>query len=159
MSDNFTAFAGLGLNDVETDGLIFDVAGVGDTDIGGELLNQIPETTANIGIQYNQSIGLGDMTVRMDANYQSEEFYFSETYTAPFAADLEGGDRTLVNAQVKIDNLNIMGTATNSYVMLWGKNITDEEYVVRAIDFGALGHGGVVYGMPAMVGIDLGFRF
>lgn len=159
LSDNFTAFAGLGLNDVETDGLIFDVAGVGDTDIGGELLNQIPETTANIGIQYNQSIGLGDMTVRMDANYQSEEFYFSETYTAPFAADLEGGDRTLVNAQVKIDNLNIMGTATNSYVMLWGKNITDEEYVVRAIDFGALGHGGVVYGMPAMVGIDLGFRF
>ena len=44
-------------------------------------------------------------------------------------------------------------------VQLWGKNIFDEEYVSRGIDYGQLGYGQIIFGDPATFGIDIGFAF
>jgi iron complex outermembrane receptor protein len=44
-------------------------------------------------------------------------------------------------------------------ILLWGKNLTDEEYRVAGIDFGGLGFAGNVYGEPKSYGIDLIYEF
>ena len=42
---------------------------------------------------------------------------------------------------------------------LWSRNLTDEEYRVHGVDFGALGFAGNVYGEPRSVGVDFMVAF
>jgi outer membrane receptor protein involved in Fe transport len=44
-------------------------------------------------------------------------------------------------------------------VSLWGKNLTDEEYINWGIDFGALGWAGATYGEPRTYGLDVVYTY
>jgi iron complex outermembrane receptor protein len=44
-------------------------------------------------------------------------------------------------------------------VSLWGKNLTDEEYINFGIDFGAIGWAGAVYGEPRTYGFDVVYTY
>ncbi len=53
------------------------------------------------------------------------------------------------------------GKSTQRFLLLgvWGKNITNERYVSRSVDFGALGFATAIWSDPATYGIDVEFTF
>jgi iron complex outermembrane receptor protein len=42
---------------------------------------------------------------------------------------------------------------------VFGRNVTDEEYLLSGIDFGALGFAGGIFGEPATWGVDVTFEY
>ena len=118
-----------------------------------------PSTTANAGITYSAPVGGGDtrLTARVGASHVSSVTFFGNPLTAPFQQSTKGGARTLVDAQLRLDDINLGGAEFS--LQLWGKNILDKEYVSRGIDFGQLGFGSVIYGEPATYGLSLEFEF
>jgi iron complex outermembrane receptor protein len=82
---------------------------------------------------------------------------FPNPLTAPFSQTTRGDARGLVDAQIKIDGLDLGGIKAG--LTLWGKNITDKEYITRSVDFGQLGFAGVIYGDPATFGATLDIEF
>lgn len=160
-----------------TDALTFDAAlGLIDrtvnefpaADINGDLQNiasivrpgNAPSTTANAALTYSDYIGSGDtrLTARVGWNYTSSQTFFPNPLTAPFLDESSADSRSLFNAQLRLDGISI-GNGPEFSVMLWGRNLTDEEYVSRGIDFGQLGYGSVIFGPPATYGIDIEFSF
>ena len=63
--------------------------------------------------------------------------------------------RGLLDAQFKIQGLGMEGVS----LTIWGKNLTNKHYVVRAVDFGQLGMGTVIYGDPRTFGATLDLTF
>ncbi|MEP6347158.1 MAG: TonB-dependent receptor, partial [Parasphingorhabdus sp.] len=118
-----------------------------------------PSTTANAGITYSAPIGSGDtrLTARVGASHVSSIVFFGNPLTSPFQQETKGGARTLVDAQLRLDDVNLGGAEFS--VQLWGKNILNKKYVSRGIDFGQLGFGSVIYGDPATYGLSLEFEF
>ena len=119
-----------------------------------------PSTTAAASLTYSDYLGNSDvrMTARFGWTYVSEQFFFGNPITAPFLEETKSASRNLFNAQLRFDEVSFGGGPEFS-VMLWGKNIFDEEYVSRSVDFGALGLAGLIYGDPATYGVEIEFKF
>jgi iron complex outermembrane recepter protein len=101
--------------------------------------------------------GDAQMTARVGYNYTAGYEMFPNTLTAPFTTTTRGDARGLIDAQLRIDGIKLGGSTFG--LTLWGKNITDKEYVTRAVDFGQLGFAGVIYGDPATFGASVEFEF
>ena len=136
-------------------------------DITGEIRNvasiivntYAPAWTANAGATYATFLGAGEtrLTARIGANYTSAIPQFNNTLTAPFQ-DVTGADeRVLLNAQLRLDAIPFGGQDLS--LTLWGKNLLDEEYKVRGVDFGALGQGASIYGEPLTYGLTAELTF
>lgn len=119
-----------------------------------------PDYTANAGITYSDYIGSGDtrLTARLGWTYTSGSPYFPNPLTAPFQQATAAESRSLFNAQLRLDGVSI-GNGPEFSVQFWGKNIFDEEYVARGIDYGALGFGQIIFGDPATYGVNVEFTF
>lgn len=119
-----------------------------------------PDYTANAGITYSDYIGSGNtrLTARVGWSYTSETPYFPNPLSAPFQQETAAEERSLVNAQLRLDGVSL-GDGPEFSVQLWGKNIFDEEYVVRGIDYGQLGFGQIIFGDPATYGATVEFTF
>ena len=130
-------------------------------DIADQVLSKtnLPSTTASGAAQYRHYFA-NDMFLltRVAATYEGSRFFFTTPQTSPFARDLEGRARTLVDAQMRLGDIPLFGQS-KGFVQVWGKNIFNKEYETRAIDFGALGYGGFYYGRPATYGVTAGFSF
>lgn len=130
-------------------------------DISDQVLTNVntPNLTMSGSAQY-KSYFSNDMFLlaRVGATYEGSRYFFTTTQTSKFARELEGRARTLVDAQLRLGGIPIAGDST-AYIQLWGKNIFDVEYEVRAVDFGALGYGGFYYGRPATYGATVGVNF
>ncbi|MFZ4690394.1 MAG: TonB-dependent receptor [Polymorphobacter sp.] len=119
-----------------------------------------PDYTANLA--GNLVFPLGDtarLTARVGWSYVSSQFFFANPLTAPFNEDIKADPRSLFDAQLRIDNIQFGGVGKGMAVTLWGKNITNSEYIARGIDFGQIGYGSVIYGDPATYGITVDFEF
>jgi iron complex outermembrane receptor protein len=173
---NFTGFEAEAVVEV-TDNLMVDAAlgyvkvdikQLPSADITGTLRNiasvitpgLAPDTTISAGITYSSGIGSGDATVtgRLGWTYVSEQALFPNPLTAPFQKETSSKARSLFNAQLRFNDLSI-GGGTKFAVQLWGKNITNEKYVSRSVDFGQLGFATAIWGDPATYGIDVEFTF
>lgn len=130
-------------------------------DIADQVLSKtnLPSTTASGAAQYRHYFA-NDMFLltRVAATYEGSRFFFTTPQTSPFARDLEGRARTLVDAQMRLGDIPLFGQS-KGFVQVWGKNIFNKEYETRAIDFGALGYGGFYYGRSATYGVTAGFSF
>jgi iron complex outermembrane receptor protein len=145
-----------------------DVKQLPSADITGTLRNiasvvtpgLAPDTTAALGISYSTPIGSGDAkaTARVGWTYTSEQALFPNPLTAPFQAETSSAERSLFNAQLRFTDLSI-GNGPKFSVQLWGKNITNEKYLSRSVDFGQLGFGTAIFGDPATYGVDVEFTF
>lgn len=120
-----------------------------------------PDYTANAALTYSDYIGSGDtrLTARFGWNYTSSTPYFPNPLSAPFQAETAAESRSLFNAQLRFDGLSLSENGPEFAVQFWGKNIFDEEYVARGIDYGALGFGQVIFGDPATYGVNVEFTF
>ena len=98
--------------------------------------------------QYAVDLGFADLILRTDYVYQSQEFYTRENF------DVESSDAYgILNAQIGLENL--LNGKIN--LVLFGTNLTDENYVVYAEDLIGLG---TLYvpGVPRLMGVKLKFN-
>ena len=160
ISDNFSIDGNFGYLDVkikEFPGA--DITGV-TRNISG-LLNgpaYAPKYTG--AIAGNVTVPLsGDarLTARLGYNYTAGYQMFPNSLTAPFSQTTQGDARGLVDGQLRIDGIKLGGSSLG--LTIWGKNLTDKEYVTRAVDFGQLGFAGVIYGDPRTFGLSLDVEF
>ena len=97
------------------------------------------------------------LTARLGYNYTAGYQMFPNSLTAPFSQTTEGDARGLVDGQLRIDGIKLGGSSLG--LTIWGKNLTNKEYVTRAVDFGQLGFAGVIYGDPRTFGLSLDVEF
>ena len=116
------------------------------------------EDTASAALQYDlPRFSFGQMSARLEYNYRSEVYFQPTTIGTPLNESIKSDGRGLLDARLTLGEMAISGVTAS--VSLWGLNLTDEEYRVHGIDFGALGYAGNVYGEPRSYGVDLSFAF
>jgi iron complex outermembrane receptor protein len=153
--------ADLALVWVPTDGLTFR-GGVGylDTELGafstltgnvpeGNELPNAPELTVNALVRYETEFTqtLGGL-IQVDAGYS--DAVFKDAINDPIIA---ADDYTIVNAR-----LALTGNAHDWEVALWGKNLTDEQYVVQGLNSG-LGGGNRNFNAPRTYGVTFTYHW
>jgi iron complex outermembrane recepter protein len=119
-----------------------------------------PDWTATIAA--NARIPLTEetnITARVAYSYNSSVPLFGNAITNPFIEETKADARGLLEAQFKIDGISFGGGKDNLAITLWGKNLTNKEYVVRSVDFGQLGYAYTVYGEPRTWGLNLELAF
>jgi iron complex outermembrane receptor protein len=76
----------------------------------------------------------------------------------PFRDVIEQKPYTLLDARLTISEIAI-GERSKLRATIYGKNITDEEYLLSGIDFGGLGFAGGIFGEPSTWGIDFTLNY
>jgi iron complex outermembrane recepter protein len=99
------------------------------------------------------------LTGRLGYNYTSGYQQFGNSLTAPFSKVTEGDARGLLDAQIRVDGILLGGSGKGIGITLWGKNLTNKDYITRSVDFGQLGFAGVIYGDPRTYGLSVDFEF
>lgn len=118
-----------------------------------------PAMTANTSAEYAFDLtNLGRLTIRADWNYRSKIYFFATPVGLPFFDETISGARSLIDAQVRLDNVELTNGAKLS-MSAFVKNLTNKKHTTRAIDFGALGYAGVWYGEPRTYGLEMTARF
>lgn len=129
-------------------------ANYGYQDTDRDTLEQVADEegthTGNLALAYYREVdGWGELRARIDASYKDEVSYSaSNTADAP--------DRWLLGARLGLSDIDFGGGRLSA--ALWGKNLTDEEYVLHGQDLGlegGYGISGVVFGQPRSAGVDL----
>ena len=64
----------------------------------------------------------------------------------------------MLDTQIKINQMHV-GPLKDVSLMIWGKNLTQKQYLVRSVDFGQLGFAYSVYGEPRKFGATLEVKF
>lgn len=97
--------------------------------IEGNAFNKAPEVTANLTAQYFQNIDAGEVSYRLNYYWQEKEFYgqFND-------ASLSQGAYGLLNASA-----SLLTNKDDWQLVLYGDNLTDENYASYGYDFSNLG--------------------
>lgn len=109
-----------------------------------------PSLTWNAGATYQHNLGAGG-SISYSANIRYTSSYFQNTDNSP---SIKTESVTLAHARVAY-----RGNNKNWEVALWGRNLTDEEYIAGGIYVGALQVETAFINMPRTYGIDITYRF
>ena len=116
----------------------------------GNRLNNAPQNSANLGIQYrSEPLSFGFLTARVDGSYRSR-VYFRE-FNQPLDSQSPYG---LINANLTWDSLDQKYT-----VRLFATNLTKEAYAQSQGSSGSIGTRNITWGAPRQVGAELKARF
>lgn len=116
-----------------------------------------PKNTAALGVQYDFApFSFGMLSARLDITFKDKFVFHSyeNEWTSP-------ASRKLVNGRVSLNNIKFgcCDRSSELSLSLWGKNLTDEEYISWGIDFSSLGFAGATFGDPRSYGVDLVYRY
>lgn len=112
-------------------------------------------TTANLSAQYDTLVGgIGMLSARLDWIYRDEVYWHAVN---PYNEEISDDSVGIFNARVALSEISL--GQWDLTVAAWGKNLTDESYLLSGIDFGGLGFAGVSYADPRTYGIDLKVEF
>lgn len=158
VTDNLTLDGNFGYVDakvkefpgVDINGVTQNIAGLTDA-------SYAPEYTGNVSATYRQEVGFADLVARVGYNYISSFEMFPNQITAPFSEETRGDARGLVDAQISLQEIALGGSLLT--ITAWGKNLTDEGYIARAVDFGQLGFAHTLYGEPRTYGLSATVEF
>lgn len=146
ITDDLTLRAGFGYLDAKAkEGTVSGV------DISGNTLSQSPEFNANISLDYFTSLnGSGSIQWHVDSSWVDKQ-YFDIGNTEATSQD----SYALVNARVTWSSPDEM-----YQVAIWGKNLTDEEYITKAFDVTGLAGGIIAHtGQPSSFGAEVTVNF
>lgn len=118
--------------------------------------SNVPELTVNAGGIYRWDTSNGNMISRINITHEGSRYFFPNKRVSTFTDKLQADARTLIDFQLRWENISVNGGRSNASVTLWINNLTDETYISRAIDYGPIGYGGVIYGNPRTFGVILG---
>ncbi|MBI57208.1 MAG: hypothetical protein CMN83_02060 [Spongiibacter sp.] len=147
----FSPIAGLDLmaNVAYTDATLKDVTLYG-LQVVDTQMPLTPEWQANVISRYQWAAPWGGMLVA-----QADVSWFDDQYFDSFNSPSHYEDSyTLVNA-----NLSWLSDDEKWRVMMFGENITDEEYRTFSFDLAFLGFSTDVYGKPSWYGVNVSYRF
>jgi iron complex outermembrane receptor protein len=115
--------------------------------------------TGNFAVNARFPLGAGDteLTARVGYTYEDGKYSFTSAIASPFNEELKGDDRSLVDAQIAVENIALGGAKAD--VRFWGKNLTNSHDFVRGVDFGQLGYAGGYYADPLTYGVTLAFKY
>lgn len=115
-------------------------------------------TTANAGIEYAfPSFDFGQLTARLDYNYRGKIYFHPLDIISPLNRDIADSPASTFDGRVTLSDMKI--GATELSLSLWGKNLTNKNYLLSGIDFGSLGFGVVSFAEPRTWGLDVRARF
>ncbi len=122
-----------------------------------------PKQTASAGFDWEVAkLDFGTLKLNGDMNYSARYFTFPYS-TVPsdpqIAFNTEADSRILFDARLALTDIGIADQDVE--LAIWGKNLTNEEYLTNFIDFGP-GFGGLTngyFGPPRTYGISLGVNF
>ena len=98
-----------------------------------------------------------ELRARVGYTYEDGKYSFNNSISSPFNDQIIGDDMNIVDAQLVVDKIPLGGGEAR--VMIWAKNLTDDNNLVRGIDFGPLGYAGGIFGLPRTYGVTLGFNY
>jgi iron complex outermembrane receptor protein len=120
-----------------------------DPDHEGDPLQQAPETSSNLGLQYDWEFGQGArLTARAEWRYVSEVFF--NAFSDPVVRQ---GGYSLFNAR-----LGYQAPDNRWYVALFGRNLGDKLYAQTRVRQDPLVGNLNVWGAPRTYGIEIGAR-
>lgn len=120
-------------------------------------LNYAPEVTASLGASYRHEIGRNALMLRLGYGYTSSFHMFGNPLTAPFSQITKGDARGLIDAQIRLDRVSF--ASGDLSLTIWAKNLTNKQYVSRAVDFGQLGFSTASFGDPRTFGLTVDVKF
>lgn len=160
LTPGLTFDASLGLIDPEYKTFLFRDPATGViTDVADVARFQVlAETTGAAGLQWSRELGdLGQVRARVGYTYTSERYWHPIDAVNPFNELIAQKPMNMVDAQLSLSGIDVAGTDLG--ITLWGRNLTDEEWIMQGIDFGALGYAGARYGDPRTYGVEFTARF
>ncbi|OCC23452.1 hypothetical protein MB02_11575 [Croceicoccus estronivorus] len=137
--------------------------------ISGDLTNfadishlpYVPAWTAHAAAQYAFQPFANDIrtSVRVDYSWRSRRWFHTNNLSNlnPFNDEIADGAYGLLGASIVMGNIPF--GSLRGEVSLWGENLTNTEYRIQGVDFGALGFAGNVYGNPRRFGVDFKVDF
>lgn len=146
--DGFTINFGGGYVDARyTDFILPDGTDVTDTYV----LSRVPKWNYQIGALYRHDIGVGRIEASLNYSWRSSQF--SSITPDPLAKMPSYG---LLDGRLALTEIGL-GGGTRAEFALWGKNLTDKEYKVSAINLSILTLS--QFGDPRSFGGELRIRF
>ncbi len=144
-TDNFSVTGNLALLDTEVNDLIIETAG-GPVDVSGSELRQAPETSYNVQANYSLPAANGEWGFSVSFSHVDEQI---TDYVFPGTVIQE---QDLLDARVGWTSTDERWEAS-----LWGKNLTDEDYISHSyvIGPGVIG----VWGAPLTFGLSVNHNF
>lgn len=126
----------------------------GDFDASGQKLNNAPRWATMLGARYTWMTSMGSFYVAADAHYRSTQYFTPVNQGLYGVSDYpaQQGEYTLVHARVGWHSLD-----DSWHAALVGHNLTREEYITAAVDYGGLASDTVIGrpGAPRMLSIQL----
>lgn len=155
LTDNLTVNGNIGY--LDRDYKAFEIRNPANdllVDIAGSARFQYsPNTTANIGAEYRfPHLGFGQLAARVDYSYRSRMYWHASSLLNPFNDFISDGPVGRFDARLTLSELKV--GAAEAQVSLWGKNVTNKDYLLGGVDFGALGISTVGYAEPRTWGLD-----
>jgi iron complex outermembrane recepter protein len=151
--EGLTLAGGFGILDTWMGGFVgptdADMDGNGDPVPAGNQLPNSPELTWLAKVRYELPIGSWLAAAQADAHYSDAAF--KEATNDPL---IKSGEYTVMNAR-----LAFLPVARNWEFALWGRNITDEQYVVQGLDIATFALGNRNYNAPQTFGAELAWNF
>ncbi|MGV1683809.1 TonB-dependent receptor [Sphingopyxis sp. NJF-3] len=130
-----------------TDFVLPDGTDVTDTYV----LSRVPKWNYQLGALYRQDVGVGRIEASLNYSWRSSQF--SSITPDPLARMPSYG---LLDGRLALAGIEL-GGGTTAEIALWGKNLTDKEYKVSAINLSILTLS--QYGDPRSFGGELRIRF
>jgi iron complex outermembrane recepter protein len=123
---------------------------------------QVSKVTWSAGAEYPFSLPTGTVRLNLDYVWQSTQHFFAPTTVSTAAVNAAATAATtqvgygLLNARISYDLRALPLT-----VALWGRNLANKRYIVRAADYVTAGLGIIPQypGDPRTYGVSLSYRF
>lgn len=115
------------------------------------VLSRVPKWNYQVGALYRQDVGVWRLEAGLNYSWRSSQF--SSITPDPLAKMPSYG---LLDGRIALTEIEL-GRGTTLEVAAWGKNLTDKEYLVSAINLGILTLG--QYGDPRSFGGEVRIRF
>lgn len=115
------------------------------------VLSRVPKWNYQIGALYRQEVGVGRLEASLNYSWRSSQF---SSITPDTLAKMPSYG--LLDGRIALTQIEL-GRGTTLEVAAWGKNLTDKEYLVSAINLGVLTLG--QYGDPRSFGGEVRIRF
>ena len=114
---------------------------------------QAPKHSGTVSLDYVfEPMSMGTLSFHADI-VSSGEFFYSPLNN--FRHD----SRDLLNARITLSDIPIGNDRGSLKIAIWGKNLTDEEYVVYSITNAGIGSISDAYGEPRTVGASLIYEY
>jgi iron complex outermembrane recepter protein len=118
---------------------------------------QAAKFNAHLGAQYVRPVAGAVFTARADYSYRGEMYFFSLDRVNPFNEDIKSDPDHNLKARLSLSEIAFHGGELE--VGVWGDNLTDQENIAFAIDWGSLGFGTASFKRPRSAGIDVKLTF